>query len=223
MSIPHWLRVICLSALIGVSALSWPAAAHEGHPKAANAAPAADPGGPYLQPQHSAGAPSSPEAQMAAEGHAMDEAPPKTFGGRLVNWLGKWHPSLVHFPIALFLVAGLLEARAVLLRKARLSEATRIMVGLGALSALAAIVLGWMAMGWTYGRYDRLHTAHQTLGTSIALLALGTWWAHETWLKGQGRAIGWLYALLLTGTVAAIAINGFMGGALVRGLDHLNF
>lgn len=160
---------------------------------------------------------------MAAEGHAMDEAPPRTFGGRLVNWLGRWHPSLVHFPIALFLVAGLLEARAVFLRRPRLGEATRIMVGLGALSAVGAIVLGWMAMGWTYGRYDRLHTAHQTLGTSIALLALGTWWAHETWLNGQGRRAGWLYALMLTGTVCAIAINGFLGGALVRGLDHLSF
>lgn len=161
---------------------------------------------------------------MSADGRPpADDAAPTTFGGRLVNWLGRWHPSVVHFPIALFIVVAVLEARALLLRRERVEEATRLMIALSALSALAAIVLGWMAMGWTYGRYDRLHTAHQTLGTSIAPLALGVWWAHERWLSARRPGAGVVYAVLLAATVAAIGINGFIGGALVRGLDHLNF
>lgn len=223
-------KVMPLLAALGFAVgLSFSAVAHEGHPAKA-APPAASgqssetrPGAPAGPQNHQNMDMGSPEGRMAAAGHEIDEEPPKTFAGRLVNWLGKWHPSVVHFPIALFIIAALLEARAVLFRKPRFTEATRLMVGLGALSALAAILLGWMAMGWTYGRDDQLHTAHQTLGTAIGLLALGAWWAHERWIKARSRSAGAVYAVLLTATVGAIALNGFLGGALVRGLDHLNF
>ena len=190
--------------------------AHEGH-VAKPAASTAGPGG------HAGMVPSGPEAQMAAAGRSIDATPPKSFGARLMNWLGKWHPSVVHFPIALFVVAGLIEARSRVFRRPRMTEATRLLIGLGALSASAAVLLGWMAMGWTYGQDDGLHTAHQTLGSAIAVLALGAWWAHERWLTTGGRGAGVLYAVLLTTAVAAIGVNGFLGGALVRGLDHLTF
>lgn len=222
-------RAVSTLAAVGLAlSLSVSAQAHEDHPTktappaASGQTPAVGPAAPVAQGHENMDM-GSPEARMAAGGHAMDEEPPKTLAGRLVNWLGKWHPTVVHFPISLFIIAALLEARAVLFRKPRFSEATRLMVGLGAVSAIAAILLGWMAMGWTYGRYDQLHTAHQTLGTFIALLALGAWWAHERWIKAASRSAGLLYGILLTTTVGAIAVNGFLGGALVRGLDHLNF
>ncbi|MCR5873172.1 hypothetical protein LRS10_02530 [Phenylobacterium sp. J426] len=208
------------AGLLG-AALIWagPSAAHEGHAPKPGPSPTAAAVGP-----HGGMEVATPEGQMSADGRPpADDAAPTTFGGRLVNWLGRWHPSVVHFPIALFIVVAVLEARALLLRRERVEEATRLMIALSALSALAAIVLGWMAMGWTYGRYDRLHTAHQTLGTSIAPLALGVWWAHERWLSARRPGAGVVYAVLLAATVAAIGINGFIGGALVRGLDHLNF
>lgn len=213
-----------------------PATAHEGHvskpapPLTAVAgssslqARATDTGHPGMTM-----VPSENPMNMTTQGGQMAssprlaEPPPKTFSARVMNWIGKWHPMVVHFPIALFLVAGGLELHGRLVRKPGLTEATRVMVAVGALSTLAAVFLGWMAMGWTYGRYDKLHTAHQTLGTAIVLLALATWWAHERWLKARSKGVGALYGLLLTGTVVAIAVNGFLGSSLVRGLKHMSF
>ena len=37
---------------------------------------------------------------------------PTTFSGRLLRWLGGWHPAAVHFPIALLLTVAFLELAA---------------------------------------------------------------------------------------------------------------
>lgn len=213
-----------LPALIAVTWLSLagaPAFAHKDDHKPAPAASAASAGVPHAGAMPAPGV-MAPHGAAGAAG-PMAEDRPTTLGGRLVDWLGRWHPSVVHFPIALFVVAGALEAWAVARRRPAMLETTRVLVALGALGALAAVTLGWMAMGWNLAEDDPLETAHRTLGSAIAALALASWWASNRFLRRRGRAAGVLYGSLLVATVMAIAVNGYLGGALIHGADHLAF
>jgi uncharacterized membrane protein len=166
----------------------------------------------------------APHAATAEPGgHTEAEPRPTTFTGRLIDWLGRWHPSVVHFPIALFVVAGALEAWAVARRRPAMLETTRVLVALGALGAVVAVGLGWMAMGWNLVADEPLEKAHRTLDTAIALLALASWWSNERFLRRRGATAGMLYGGLLTATIVAIAVNGYLGRALIHGADHLAF
>ena len=141
---------------------------------------------------------------------------------RLSDWLGRWHTQIVHFPIALLLVAVLLEVWSMIRRKPVVAAATRVLIAFGALGAVAAAGLGWMAMGFDFTQDDWIHRSHRILGTTIPVLALATWWAREKFAAGEGwrgRA-GYRALLLLTGLV--VSVNGFLGGSLgPDGIHHL--
>lgn len=212
--------------------VSAPAFAHEAHEKAAAAraqaaaAASAAPGSnmsatPGVAPMPGmAGA--MDHGSMMADGAMADEAP-KPMPQRLFSWLGRMHPAAVHFPIALFIVAGFLEIAAVTLRRPVLTEGTRVLVALAAISALVAVAFGWLNMGLPKPTEDLTHTWHRWLGTSIAALGLLTWWAKEHWVRRPGRARELIFAVFLTTTVGVILTNAALGGALTHGMKHLMF
>lgn len=208
--------------------VSAPAFAHEAHEKAAAAASAAPgsnmsatPGGAPM-PGMAGTAGAMDHASMTADGAMADEAP-RPMPQRLFSWLGRMHPAAVHFPIALFIVAGFLEIAAVTLRRPVLTEGARVLVALAAISALVAAALGWLSMGLPKPTEDLTHIWHRWLGTSIAALGLLTWWAKEHWVRRPGRARELLFAGVLTTTVGVILTNAALGGALTHGMKHLMF
>ena len=215
--------------------VSAPAFAHEAHEKAAAAraqaaaAASAAPGsnmsatpGVAPMPGMAGTAGAMDHASMMADG-AMSDAAPKPMPQRLFSWLGRMHPAAVHFPIALFIVAGFLEIAAVTLRRPVLTEGTRVLVALAAISALVAVAFGWLSMGLPKPTEDLTHTWHRWLGTSIAALGLLTWWAKEHWVRRPGRARELIFAAVLTTTVGVILVNAYLGGALTHGMEHLRF
>jgi len=206
-------------AIVLALMVSTPAFAHEDHDR------------PVPQTQATAsGTPAPGSGMMSMPGVAQDmdhagmaaTAAPRTFPQRLVRWLGAMHPAAVHFPIALFLVAALLEIAALTLRRPVLTQGTRIIIALAAISALAAVALGWLAMGMP-GNDDVTHTYHRWLGTSIAALGLLSWWAKEHWVRKPGRRRELIYIGMLTVTASAILVNALLGGMLTHGVKHLMF
>ena len=98
------LRLAVLAALM----MGSPAMAHENHDEL-GAGP-----GPAVEQNVAAAADTKAEAvdihmnMAAAHGeamghHAKEAEASKTFGQRLVSWLGRLHSLVVHFPIAMFL------------------------------------------------------------------------------------------------------------------------
>lgn len=217
MSIRKLLSGLALVAALSVSA---PAFAHEDHDKQAAArAQAAAPAGAVPE----SGVMAMPGMAMDMDHGAMtvDEGP-KPMPQRLYRWLGAMHPAAVHFPIALFLVAALLEIAALTLRRPVLTQGTRVIIALAAISAVAAVALGWFAMGLP-GKDDVTHLYHRWLGTSIAALGLLSWWAKEHWVRRPGRGRELIYIGLLAVTAAAVVVNGLLGGMLTHGMRHLMF
>lgn len=202
-------------ALVLALSVSAPAIAHEDHDEQATArAQGAAP---------ESGMTSMPGvAQDMDHGAMMAGEAPKPMPQRLYRWLGAMHPAAVHFPIALFLVAALLEIAALTLRRPVLTQGTRVIIALAAISALAAVMLGWFAMGLP-GKDDVTHMYHRWLGTSIAALGLSSWWAKEHWVRRPGRGRELVYVGLLTLTAAAVVVNGLLGGMLTHGMRHLMF
>lgn len=213
-------RLLSGLALVLVLSFSAPAIAHEAHDKQAAA-----------RARAAATADAVPESGMMPmpgmardmdHGAMMADEGPRPMPQRLYRWLGAMHPAAVHFPIALFLVAALLEIAALTLRRPVLTQGTRVIIALAAISAVAAVALGWFAMGLP-GKDDVTHVYHRWLGTSIAVLGLLSWWAKEHWVRKPGRRRELIYVGLLTATAAAVVVNGLIGGMLTHGMDHLRF
>ena len=230
--LPAGFAITVAMAIAMTLALGGPALAHEAHEKQAAArvqaaAAASAPPGSTLSTQHGdAAMPGMTGAMdhggMMADGAMVDDGP-KTVSQRLFGWLGRMHPAVVHFPIALFVVAGFLEAAALTLRRPVLTEGTRVLVALAAISAIVAAALGWLSMGLPGPTEDATHTWHRWLGSSIAGLGVLTWWAKEQGVRRPSRGREQLFVGLLATTVAFVMVNGLLGSVLSRGVKHLMF
>jgi uncharacterized membrane protein len=203
---------------LGAMLISTPAAAHKEHkkkhPEAAQVVPPpATPGGSTANESASA----AMHAQMGEEmeGHDEDRSQLTTFE-RLLDWLGRTHPVIVHFPIAFFPAA--LFTAIVGRRRPAFGAPVRFLVIAGGIVAPIAALFGWLdAMN---AEPDQLLTVHRWLGTTIGIgaLGLGIW----AWRRPhQDRGTGMIIALTLI--TAALVIQGWFGGAMVHGIDHLNW
>ncbi len=163
-------------------------------------------------------------------GHDHDDASAATgqngAGGfslrRLTYWLGKLHPAVVHFPIALLTAAFLAELMAMFGGSRRYAAAGRYCLVLGALSAVLAGALGWFWEGfkWTDGDWV-LMTRHRWAGTATAVLSIVLLILCPLGARPDAKISKRLYRVTLVVTVALVALAGFLGGALVWGPDHM--
>lgn len=141
---------------------------------------------------------------------------------RGLRWLGQFHPVTTHFPVALMFVAVLAEALAWWTRRQSWLGTVRFLVVIAALSAVAAGTLGWINA--YFSSYSKSAGAllwwHRWLGTGTSvwvLICAGLILIHkcEEGSKERQRFRG----ALLVGA-ALVGISGFLGSALIYGLDH---
>lgn len=161
--------------------------------------------------------------QMAMAHDHDDDMSNKTFGQRLVRWLGKLHIIAIHFPIAMIIGAFAVELFGLWRKSAFYQEAARVMLFVGALGAVGAATLGWFAGGFYVTDRNPVLMAHRWLGTSIALLAVVL-----VYLAVAARRIPdrprMFYWSLLGALTLAVAVQGFLGGTFMHGgLRHLAF
>ena len=203
------------------AAFSVPASAHEQHRKqqqlAAQQAAAA-----AKQRQAAAAGQMSAEQMHENMGEMMME-PAKnrsqmSVTERLLDWFGRFHPIVVHFPIAFFPAA--LFTAVVGRRRPAFSAPVQFFVVAGGILAPISALLGWFNGGWVAWDADPLLAIHRWLGTGIGVggLLLAIWAWKRPWEDRGARMI-----LALTLMTIAIAVQGWFGGALVHGAEHLNW
>jgi mono/diheme cytochrome c family protein/uncharacterized membrane protein len=141
---------------------------------------------------------------------------------RILNWMGKFHLLLLHFPIALVLAAGVAEGWSVWRRIPIPSESVRYCLWLGALAALPTAGMGWLyaAAGNGVGS-PQLLTAHRWLGTTAALFMVVTACCAERDARRGMRSRR--VRLLLTFAILLIALTAHLGGLLDRGEDFFTY
>jgi uncharacterized membrane protein len=137
---------------------------------------------------------------------------------RFMDWLGRFHPIIVHFPIAFFPAA--LFTAVVGRRRPAFSAPVQFLVVAGGIIAPVSALLGWFNGGWTTADADPLMAVHRWLGTGIGVggMLLGLWAWRRPW---EDRGAGMIVAL--AGMTLAMAVQGWLGGALVHGAEHLNW
>lgn len=205
--------IALLAALVFSTAAFSPAFAHRDHDARAAEAVQSE-----TMPE------AGPSATEAGGGHqamaGMDDAAeaPKGFFAKLIDWLGRTHPMIVHFTLALFPTA--LLAMVVARRHAEWIGTARFLVLVAGIAAIPAALLGWFAGGFALASDDSLLVVHRWLGTGIAIvgtgLALSIW---RGWTAAAGR-VAFASIIIIT---AALAVQGWYGGALVHGADHLTW
>ena len=137
--------------------------------------------------------------------------------------LGRLHPMVVHFPIALLTVAAIVELLHVVRRKPVPSEAGTYCLAFGVVGALASVCLGTLNAGQQTltGEAALALERHQLMGwisTIAAMAALGT--GQLARRAGQFRTVA-VYVGLVLATSAVVGATGHLGGGLVYGEDYL--
>jgi len=157
-----------------------------------------------------------PDEHDHSTDHAdSDESPVLVF-------LGKLHVLSVHLPIALLPIAAILEILGITFRSQPIKFAARTNFVLGALSAIVAATLGWIAASQSHYPGDLINilTWHRWLGVSVAsiglvgLLGMLAMRKSETWGVFIYRSA--IFVLLVLVPVAA-----HFGGSLIYGKDYL--
>ncbi len=144
------------------------------------------------------------------------------FLAALATSVGRVHPIVVHFPVALVLAAAGVEAWRAVQRQHALSRFTPLALGLGAAAAAVACITGWLFAADEGGGADLFW--HRWLGILAAVLLLpATWVALRAVRPGDvmGAQLVPLVRAVLFGTALLVGWVGHLGGDMVWGKDFV--
>ena len=211
-----WFVVVLIAALV-LSTIG-PALAHKDHQKQIETAQIASPSSQPAVSGPVSDDPTAMHAQMGEMGNMSADRAKMTSFERVIDWLGRLHPMIVHFPIAFFPAA--LFTAIVGRRRPAFGKPVQFLVVAGGIFAPVSAVLGWFDGGLDLASDGALIQMHRWLGTAIGVgaLGLGVWALRRPEDdRGTGMIVG------LAAITAAIAVQGWYGGAMVHGIDHMNW
>jgi len=135
----------------------------------------------------------------------------------LLQFVGRFHPLSVHFPIAVLLLVPLFEILARKRNSSWFLASIDFLLGLATVGAIAAAILGWcLARGGGYS--GQLVQQHMWGGVLVAFSA-GACWLQR--LRAEPAATSRLYPIMLACLVALVVFTGYRGGQLSHGANHL--
>src|SRR6266566_6284162 len=91
--------------------------------------------------------------------------------GDVSQFVGRFHPLVIHLPIALLLLVPLLECFGLARRWSHLRESAGFVLALASISAFIAVFLGWL-LAWSGAYEGKLVTSHMWGGFSLAVAVL---------------------------------------------------
>jgi uncharacterized membrane protein len=134
--------------------------------------------------------------------------------------IGRLHPLLVHFPIALIVLAAGAEVLALATARQRWRTFAIANAQAGAAFALVAVVAGWRLALEPGMDSAPLLEWHRWLGVSATAAVLAA--ALATVLaRRHSTAAVWIYRVALFIAGVLVAVTGHLGGVLVWGAEFL--
>jgi len=135
----------------------------------------------------------------------------------LLQFVGRFHPLSVHFPIAVLLLVPLFEILGRKRNRPFLLASVDLLLCVAICGAIVAAVLGWcLARGGGYS--GPLVQQHMWGGVLVAVAAWLCWLQR---LRAGSPGPARLYAIMLVGTVTLVSFTGYRGGQLSHGANHL--
>ncbi len=132
----------------------------------------------------------------------------------MLEFLGRFHPVLVHLPIGILLIALLMQYLSSKEKYAGLSEAVTISLLIGMLSAFASCITGYLLS--LSGDYDRSAISwHMWMGFGVAIVSA------LLYVRRINNRRDKIYKVMSGALVLLIIITGHLGGNLTHGADYL--
>jgi len=128
------------------------------------------------------------------------------------QFVGRFHPLVVHLPIALLLLLPLLELAGLTKRWSHLRAAAGFVLYLATASALSAVLLGWL-LAWSGGYEGPLVMRHMWGGVTLAIAGIACCFIRAWNPKA--------YAVALFFTVALMVWTSHQGGKIAHGEKYL--
>src|SRR6188768_1663284 len=130
----------------------------------------------------------------------------------MTEFIGRLHPSLVHLPIGILLLASLFQLLALKPKYAALHAATSIALFLGMISAIVSCISGYLLS--LSGDYDEeLVDTHKWFAIATASISLIAY----LFSRWENEFAKWVILLM----VPLIFVTGHLGGSLTHGSDYL--
>jgi uncharacterized membrane protein len=134
--------------------------------------------------------------------------------------LGRLHPIITHFPIALLIFAGFLELLTLKNFQHPMRQAIRLMVIFGSVAAILSAAFGWL-LAENEGISGSTLDLHKQIGIATAalsvLLLFFLWKTESDTTKTNIK--GYRSLLFIAGL--GVGLTGHLGGSLVHGEDFL--
>lgn len=130
----------------------------------------------------------------------------------ITEFIGHFHPVLVHLPIGILLLAALLQWLSYRAKYQSVRPAVRIALAAGMISAIVSCISGYLLA--QTGEYDAvLVSRHQWLGIATAIVSVIAFFLEQK----RNLFSHWLIAIL----ALLIIITGHLGGTLTHGAGYL--
>jgi uncharacterized membrane protein len=132
------------------------------------------------------------------------------------EFLGRFHPLLVHLPIGILLIAIVFRFMAWRNPGLLLDKAVTVSVAIGSVAAILSCITGYLLS--QSADYDQtIVWWHQWLGIAVAVISLGWWFQLRRQTPSHWTVLtaGLVFILLM--------ITGHLGGSLTHGEDYLSF
>ena len=138
----------------------------------------------------------------------------------LWQFLGRLHPMVVHFPIALLFFAAFLELLTIGKFKSKLRSGINLMVLTGAASTLVAAILG-LLLANNEAVEGELLDLHRWLGIATAVFSLAVLFLLNQVEKNSQREKIKTYRAVLFISAIGVGFSGHFGASLTHGEDFL--
>ena len=138
-------------------------------------------------------------------------------GAQFVQFIGRFHPLTVHFPIALVLLVPVLEIVGRYESFSYLRLSAGFVLGLATIASIFAAFLGWCLAG-TGGYSGSIMTQHMWGGITLTGVCWLCWVLRERIAEPKAEKY---YAAALTLGVLLVSWTGYRGGQISQGEEHL--
>jgi uncharacterized membrane protein len=137
-----------------------------------------------------------------------------------MSFIGKFHPLLVHFPIALVLVAAVAELVVIATSRTAWRTVAVANIRAGAAIGVVTAITGWLFAGTPFVDVGPSLEWHRWLGLAAEVGAIGAALLSLP-LHVSARRSPFVYRVMLFTTALLVAITGHLGGTLVWGAGFL--
>lgn len=128
------------------------------------------------------------------------------------EFIGRFHPVLVHLPIGILLIAAVFYVLSLREQYKALQQATTVALLLGMLSALGSSVSGYLLSISGDYENDAVNT-HKWMGFAVAAFSIVCYFLHAK----KNNSVKWVIGFM----TILIFITGHTGGSITHGSDYL--